>query len=110
MTHELGLWDAVGTPPSTANEFSREAAESIIGHVGSIRRQVARIIANEPLIEAWRIEQRAPYHAGNTIRPRLVELQRAGIIYIDPEPGKTPSGRKCSRYRITPLGRKLLAL
>ena len=114
MESDLYLWDAISTPPSTANEFSREAAESVLGSAGTLRRRVAAYVRDHEevygvAVEEWGIEDGLDLH-GNTVRPRLWELQRHGIIELDPEPGVTPSGRRCGRYRCTALGRKLLAL
>jgi hypothetical protein len=102
------IWDG-WTLPTTANEYSREAAESMIGSAGTIRHAIACSVADfGPITERW-LEERH-YLSGNTVRPRLKELMNAGIITLDPEPGVTPSGRRCGRYVVTPLGRKLLAL
>ena len=102
------IWDN-WAPPTTDNEWSREAAESVLGSAGTLRRYVAATIENlGPLTE--RGVEVVLNLSGNTVRPRLWELQRHGIIELDKEPGVTPSGRKCGRYRITALGRKLLAL
>ena len=102
------IWDGWAVP-TTANEYSREAAESMIGSAGTIRRNVAIDIRAWGARAEWQIESDLRLR-GNTIRPRLKELMNAGIITLDPEPGVTPSGRRCGRYVITELGRKLLAL
>ena len=103
------IWDAVSGPPSHGNPNSRAAAESIIGTVGSWRHRVAREIAYAPVpLAAWQIMDELQL-SGDTVRPRLVELCRAGIIALSDLDGTTPSGRSCQRYAITELGIELLA-
>jgi hypothetical protein len=102
------IWDG-WAPPTTTNEYSREAAESMIGRAGTIRFKTARFIRWQGPLAEYEIELSLRLR-GNTVRPRLKELMNAGIITLDPEPGITPSGRRCGRYVITEFGRKLLAL
>jgi hypothetical protein len=107
MTAQLTIWDSVSVPPSHSDPNSRAAAESMIGAAGSIRRAVAaRIACLGPLAE-HELEAATGW-SGNTIRPRIVELSRAGIIRRLEETGVTPSGRKCALYLCTDLGLRLL--
>ena len=105
--HGATLWDAIGAPLSTSDPNSREAAESMLGAVGTIRHQVAAYIANHGPISERQLEDALDYD-GNTIRPRIVELSRAGIIARCEETGVTPSGRKCYLHVATEMGRRLL--
>ena len=100
------IWD-FGTPPSTKDENSKAAADSMLGRVGSIRQIVAhRIMVAGPISEEW-LEHDLGY-SGNTIRPRIVELARAGIIVKAEKKGRTRSGRECWEWLATDMGRRLI--
>ena len=100
------IWDAIPAAATHDNPFSQEAAAAILGHAGSVRREVAACIAKHEPIAAWDIELWLPY-GGNTIRPRLRELEDSGVITRRGE-GITPSGRRCATYVLTDLGARML--
>ena len=92
----MTLWDG-WPPPSTPDENSQEAAESVILSAGTWRRRVAEYVAEHGPVAEWQIE-RGLRLAGNTTRPRVWELHRAGVIRRIEAKGTTPSGRACWRY------------
>ena len=108
MTAEpLDLWANMAMPPSTPNETSRAAAQAIVGKAGSLRLLVASWIAERGPVAEWELEQ-ALNLSGNTCRPRVKELHDAHVIRRIEETTLTPSGRACSQYVVTELGRRLL--
>lgn len=101
---ELSVWDA---PPSTSDENSQAAAASMIASAGTLRRVVLSCIGNNRGIAEWDLERRLSL-PGNTVRPRVWELLKAGVIRRLDEKGVTPSGRACYLYVITDEGRRML--
>ena len=102
------IWDAISGPPSTPDPHSRAAAASIIGKAGSIRHRVAYMVMRSgPVSEEWL--ESALSLSGNTVRPRIVELSRAGIIERVDALATTRSGRMCWSYVVTDMGRRLLS-
>ena len=90
----LTLWDA---PPYQAHSAtSRKASASIKGKAGSLRAQVLAVLKTEALTDeeiALRLNL-----AGNTARPRRVELLAAGLIEQNGI-RKTASGRNASVWQ-----------
>ena len=106
------LWDN-WNPPSHSDPNSKAAAESVIGSMGSVRQNVAWYIlakstGSQPEYASEEDVESFIGASGNTIRPRIVELREAGVIRRCEATGTTRSGRKCSLYEITELGRRLL--
>lgn len=89
-----------GRPPSTADENSQAAAESMVGTAGTIRRRVAEYIDRYGPVATWEIERDAQMKH-ETISARVWELYRAGVIDRHPAKGTTPAGRSCWRYVVT---------
>ena len=94
----MSLWN---TPPTTSDENSKAAAASMIMRAGTIRRMVAKKIAETGPVAAWELEQMLNM-SGNTIRPRIWELYHRHVIYRAEEKGVTPSGRACWKYMVDP--------
>ena len=101
---ELGLWSSL---PTTADENSREAAESMVLSAGNLRRSVMQVIARWGPIAEWQVSEHLNM-AGNTTRPRIYELHHAGYIERAKEKGTTPSGRSCWLYVASAVGRMAL--
>jgi hypothetical protein len=97
---------APSPPPTTADEMSREAAASMLDAAGGVRRKVAECIKRYGPVAAWRIEQILGVE-GNTVRPRIWELKRGGLVE-ERGSGLTPSGRRCHHYALTDLGLELV--
>ncbi len=97
---ELPLWDSL---PTTADPNSQAAAESMVLSAGNLRRAVFMAVEKWGPISAQELEVHLEMD-GNTLRPRLWELRRAGYIERVPEKGLTSSGRACWRYVATGLG------
>jgi hypothetical protein len=93
-------------PPTTADEMSREAASSMLDAAGGIRRKVAECIKRHGPVAEWRVEEILGLE-GNTVRPRIWELRKAGLV-AHLGSGLTPSGRKCHLYALTELGVELV--
>ena len=102
---ELDLW---GPPPATADPNSQAAAESMVLSAGNLRRAVFMAVEKWGPISAQELEAHLEM-PGNTLRPRLWELHRAGYIERIPEKGVTSSGRACWRYVATGTGMAALA-
>lgn len=55
--------------------------------------------------EAWRVQAEAELVtggslSGSTVRTRLVELTRAGVVTLVDRKGRSMTGNRCSRYRL----------
>lgn len=93
-------------PPSTPDPMSLAAAHSVEDTAPVQRYRVLALIDAIGPISAERISE-AMGLGGNSIRPRLVELEQDGLVIKDGE-GKTRSGRRCHLYRSTLAGIKAL--
>lgn len=100
---ELSLWE----PPSTPDPVSKAAAVSVKESAGNLRRAVLMAIVNYGPISAWMLEEGLEM-SGDTVRPRLWELERHGMIVKTTAKGTTPSGRACYLYVATERGRDAL--
>jgi len=84
-------------PYAKGSTTSKAAAERIKGHAAKQRSIVLGFIAahgpctDEDISEGLGI-------AGNSCRPRRLELFRAGLIEMLDESGKTKSGRSAARW------------
>lgn len=101
------IWDGWATP-SCADPNSAAAADSMLGAAGSIRRDVAALIAQRGPLAEWQVAARLGI-SRPTATPRIYELHRAGVIARLTTKGTTPSGRRCYLYVITETGRRALA-
>lgn len=82
-------------PPSVAGSAtSHKAAESIRPKAAALRRQVFDYIATRGWAGATRQEIEAALGiSGNTVRPRVVELVKAGMVIETNRSRKTSAGR-----------------
>jgi hypothetical protein len=85
-----------GSVPAAPDPRSREAAEGIAPVAGSLRARVLALIVARGVMSEQEVEQ-ALGLPGNTVRPRLWELERDGAIR-KADKGTTASGRACWRY------------
>ena len=85
------------TPPSMPDENSEAASDAIEPVAGTLRARVLAAVKEHGPVAEHELE-RILVTSGNTIRPRLWELERDGRIERHPEKGRTPSGRACWRY------------
>ena len=99
----LSLWDTM-TPPTTADPMSAEAAASMVGPAKPLRLRVLEAILRREPVAEWELEEQLGM-PGNTLRPRLWELTRAGLVARGAG-GTTPAGRACYLYGTTILGRE----
>lgn len=95
-------------PPSTSDANSRAAASSL-GNAGSLRRIVARWIAEHEPVAEWQIEDGLELRH-ETASARVYELHEGGLVVRLERKGRTPRGRSCWLYRVTPLCRAILAI
>jgi len=98
----LEWWPA----PSTGDENSDEAADAVMEVAGAQRRRVLDELAVD-FGSSQELEERLGL-PGNSVRPRLWELRKAGLIERVGK-GLTPSGRSCWRYGLTAAGRRVVA-
>ena len=88
----------VGVPHSKT-KTSKEAAEKIVRKASTIRQRVWQTIHNTGGIGATAQELEVLMNlAGNTIRPRLVELEEAHRIIKTETTRETVSGRSARAY------------
>ena len=86
-------------PPSQGDENSDAAADSMESLADSKRRQVYELLSESGPLAEWQIERKLGW-PGNTVRPRLWELEKAGRITKGPDKNFTPSGRSAWLYRV----------
>ncbi len=92
--------------PASDHDTSREAASHVAktGLAGKVQRQVlASIVAQDAT--AQQLEQRLGV-PGNTIRPRIRELETLRFIEHAGNYRKAPSGRRAKVYQATQAGVK----
>lgn len=85
-------------PPSTSDPNSLAAARSVEKSAPAQRARVFALIEDRGHIAATDISTVLGID-GNSVRPRLVELEAEGRIEKHGK-GKTPSGRACHLYRV----------
>ncbi len=97
---ELAAWVAIAgpTPPFQAHSAtSHDAAEAIKVNAGTLRAKVLEgIVRWGPCTDEYLAE--TLHMNPSTLRPRRVELLRAGLIARHEEDGRTRSGRKAARW------------
>lgn len=88
-------FDFTGRPPILGTApTSRKAAADIMPKIGSMRWRVLEAIRQSTGgLSAEQIEHAAGL-SGNTVRPRLVELREAGLIFDSGAKIKTTSGKE----------------
>jgi hypothetical protein len=92
MNEQPSLFDQ--PPYQRHSETSHRAAEQIASEAANLREQVYRYIASRGIDGATDAEvQEALQMAGNTQRPRRIELLRAKRIRLAVIRRRTPSGR-----------------
>ena len=85
-------------PPFSNSTTSRDAAESIVPVSKSLRYVIWRTIVVANGCTAQGIEKHLGI-SGNTVRPRIRELVKAGRVYDSGETQLLPSGRKAIIWR-----------
>ena len=93
-----------GAPPFQAHSAtSKEAADSIREQTANLRERIYDFIkavghgvSDERISAVTGIQQ-------NTVRPRRIELVKAGRVMAAPYPTKTVSGRKATAWIATPV-------
>ena len=95
------IWDG-WTAPTGKDENSKIAAEMIEGRGSEIRRRVIRFIAAVGPVAEWEVSL-ALGLGRPTTTPRIWELHRNGVITRHAVKGRTPAGRPCWRYTVTPF-------
>lgn len=84
---------------------SRDAAISIAPNAATLQAKVLRLIVwDAGGLTAEQVEARSGL-LGNTVRPRLLELEEAGFILKTEERRRNRSGREARVYRATSAGR-----
>lgn len=84
-------------PVHNGTSTSVAAAESVRVHAGSLRAMVLDFIRSKGDVGATRAEIEDGLNmSGNTVRPRVKELQVAGLVRDTEATRLTPSGRKAS--------------
>lgn len=90
-------------PPFSNSTTSREAAQALAGtkHIESMSNAVYRLIREESDGDGQTAQdlQHRLATPGDTIRPRIWELVKAGKVYDSGERRTLPSGRKAIIWR-----------
>ena len=89
-------------PPSTPDPNSLAAAQSVEQTAPAQRKRVLLLIEAIGPLSAEQIQDQL-HLAGNSVRPRIVELEQDRLIVKDGQ-GRTRAGRRCHLYRATSLG------
>lgn len=88
-------------PPTTGDENSREAADAIAPDAGTLRDRVLSVIRDRPEgITEWELEEALGLD-GNTVRPRLAELEARGMVHREGKKVRPSSGRNTWLYHAT---------
>lgn len=96
--NNLSLFDP---PPYQAHSVtSREAAESITEAAPTMRQRVLDAIRRFGPISDELLASELDMNP-STVRPRRIELAKAGLIAQHPEKGTTASGRRASLWVIS---------
>lgn len=84
----------IDLPYQAHSDTSREAAESMRETAASARGRVLRMIAGRGQFGATRYEiEQILVMSGNTVRPRVVELLKAGLVEETDQRRLTGTGR-----------------
>lgn len=87
-------------PPTTGGENSREAAAAVASGTARQRADVLAAIAQRDGVAEWELEGVLAM-SGNSIRPRLAELEARGLVHRDGKKVRPSSGRTTWLYRAT---------
>lgn len=92
-------------PPYSDRDTSLAAAHAIEPHAGRLQQIVLDAIRNAGELGMCNHELEELLDlSGNTVRPRVVELRRAGLVERSEIYRKTPSGRMAIAWRIRRQG------
>lgn len=101
---------SVSTAPTRRGDphTSFEAAEKV--DVNRMQEETVKALAglSHP-VEEWRLQELVGKRLGcrlgdSTIRTRLSELVRKGLVELVDREGRSRTGHKCSRYRLAEVG------
>lgn len=101
---------SVSTAPTRRGDphTSFEAAEKV--DVNRMQEETVKALAglSHP-VEEWRLQELVGKRLGcrlgdSTIRTRLSELVRKGLVELVDRKGRSRTGHKCSRYRLAEVG------
>lgn len=87
---------------------SFEAAETV--DVNRMQEETVKALAGLSYpVEEWRLQERVERRLGcrlgdSTIRTRLSELVRKGLVEIADRRGYSRTGHRCARYRLAEVG------
>lgn len=95
----------VGAPFAPKSDTSREAAERIQPQAANLRALVLRTVAGTSSGATAEEIETLTGLAGNTVRPRLVELVQRGQLAKSDRKRATRSGRNAVVYELTDAGR-----
>jgi predicted ArsR family transcriptional regulator len=98
MTAQLPLFALAPTAPHSWPATSRDAAHSIAPHLARLEQLVLDALGNAGGLTAQELEYVTGL-AGNTVRPRLWELRKRGLVADSGQTRKTPSGRAAIVWR-----------
>ncbi|MCT6838964.1 MAG: hypothetical protein M3036_15065 [Bifidobacteriales bacterium] len=89
-------------------DTSYEAAETV--NVNRMQAETVKALAglHEP-VEEWRLQERVEQRLGcrlgdSTIRTRLKELVKKGIVVVTDRNGVSRAGHRCARYALAEMG------
>ena len=100
----------IPSAPTRRNDpvTSFEAAEKV--DVNRMQEETVKALAglSHP-VEEWRLQELVGKRLGcrlgdSTIRTRLSELVRKGLVELVDREGRSRTGHKCSRYRLAEVG------
>lgn len=103
------LEPAEGLARNDHPDTAQAAAKAIAPHSGTLRARVLDALGAAPGGLAADQIERTLSLSGNTVRPRLVELRKAGLAEQSDRTAKTRSGREARLWVITDAGRAALA-
>ncbi|MCX8658780.1 hypothetical protein J3U03_07075 [Bifidobacterium sp. B4114] len=89
-------------------ETSFEAAEKV--DVNRMQEETIRALAGLSYpVEEWRLQELVEKRLGcrlgdSTIRTRLSELVKKGLVELVDREGRSRTGHRCSRYRLAEVG------
>ena len=101
---------SISTAPTRRGDphTSFEAAEKV--DVNRMQEETVKALAglSHP-VEEWRLQELVGKRLGcrlgdSTIRTRLSELVRKGLVELVDREGRSRTGHKCSRYRLAEVG------
>ncbi len=101
--NQIGIFDApTSAPYQSHSETSKEAADKIVPHINRCHRKILEHLENVGALGATDQElETATGMAGNTARPRRIELLKLGLIRDSGKTRETFSGRKATVWVVT---------